>query len=69
MKRLLGPKPKVNRGLERLLKDLKEPAPLPALELADAAESYIKFFESCAESPRLNAARHRLQGLIKEVRG
>ncbi len=40
-----------------------------ALLLAAAAEEYVAFFSSVAESPKLNAARHRLQGLIRKVRG
>ncbi len=49
-----------------LIEDLKES---PAEELATAASEYLAFFASCAESPKVNAVRKRIEGLIQQVRG
>lgn len=38
-------------------------------KLAAAAAEYIAFFDKCAESPKVNAVRRRVQELIKVVRG
>lgn len=40
-----------------------------AKDLAAAAEEYLAFFDRQAESPKVNAVRHRIQELIRKVRG
>ncbi len=40
---------------------------LPAIELAYAAKEYLGYFDRCAESPRVNACRHKMEKLIKEI--
>ncbi len=52
-------------------KDVLEPldltVTLPAIELAYAAKEYLGYFDRCAESPKVNACRHKIEKLIKEI--
>ncbi len=69
----LGPAFNPGNELMALLKKAKEAPPLdltvtpPAIELAYAAKEYLGYFDRCAESPKVNACRHKIEKLIKEI--